>query len=185
MAHLLTIANILTIIRLVLVPLFAVFAVYNDLRTALLIFVLAALTDTLDGLAARYFRQSTALGRILDPMADKLLIVTAFVILTLPGRGFEPIPFWLTAIVISRDVFIVLGALAINITTGFRGFRPSVPGKVSTSVQLVTLAAVLAANAWGGFGEHLRVLYYITFAVTLFSGIHYIFYVAKLVESES
>jgi cardiolipin synthase len=158
--------------------------VYENFRTALVIFVVAGVTDLLDGLAARYFHQRTQLGTILDPMADKLLLVTAFVILTLPGHGYDPIPFWLTAVVISRDVFIVLGALAIFITTGFGGFRPSLPGKISTLVQLITVAAVLTGNVWGALAEHLRWFYYVTFVITLFSGVHYIYHVARLVESE-
>jgi cardiolipin synthase len=184
MTQLLTVANVLTVIRLGLIPFFAVSTVYENFKTALVIFVVAGITDLLDGLAARYFHQRTLLGTILDPMADKLLLVTAFVILTLPGQGYDPIPFWLTAIVISRDAFIILGALTIFITTGFRGFRPSLPGKVSTLVQLTTIAAVLAANAWGGMTDYLRWLYYLTFAITLFSGIHYIYHAARLVESE-
>lgn len=183
MTQLMTVANILTLIRLILIPVFALLTVEEKLSTALVVFVIAAITDLLDGLTARYLHQSTSLGRILDPVADKVLLVTAFVILTLPGHTYRPIPLWLTVIVISRDLFIVLGAAAIFLTTNFREFRPSLPGKVSTCIQFLTVTVVLAANTWGLFLEQLQWLYGVTFAVTLLSGIHYIAHAARLVEN--
>ncbi len=179
-----TLANLLTLVRLILIPIFAALVLYGDLSRALILFLLAGITDALDGFLARYLRQSTPLGTILDPMADKLLLVTAFVLLTLPDRAYRPIPLWLTIAVISRDVFIVLGALTLFIVTGFRRFRPSLPGKVHTTVQILTVAAVLAANAWGRFTEYLPSLYAVSFAITLFSGVHYVYHAARLLEGE-
>ena len=135
MTSVFTVANLLTILRLVLIPVFVTAIFYNRFLVALAVFFTAALTDGLDGLVARAFNQKTPLGEILDPMADKLLLVTAFIVLTLPGYTIlPPLPFWLTATVISRDLFIVLGALVINMTTGLNRFPPSIPGKLNTLV---------------------------------------------------
>jgi len=182
MTRIATFANLLTLIRLMLVPAFAALVLYNDLQTAFGVFVLAGITDALDGFVARYFRQSTPLGTILDPMADKLLLVTAFVLLTLPNRGYPPIPLWLTIAVVSRDVFIVFGALVLFIVTGFRRFRPSIPGKIHTVIQVLTVALVLFANAWGSCAGLLPYMYVVSFAITLVSGIHYIVHAARLLH---
>ncbi|MCS6817018.1 MAG: CDP-alcohol phosphatidyltransferase family protein [Blastocatellia bacterium] len=182
MTQVATLANLLTVLRLLLIPVFAAFVLYNDLPAALWIFLAAGITDALDGFVARHFHQSTPLGTILDPMADKLLVITAFVLLTLPDRGYQPIPLWLTITVISRDVFIVLGALTLFIVTGFRRFRPSIPGKIHTTIQVLTVAFVLAANIWGSLSELLRYMYGLSFAITIFSGVHYIYHAARLLE---
>lgn len=181
MSSVLTVANLLTILRLILIPVFVSALYYQAFAWALGVFLLAAVTDGLDGLVARSFNQKTQLGAILDPMADKLLLVTAFVTLSLPRFTLTPpIPFWLTATAISRDVFIVLGALVINMTTGFSKFRPSLPGKLNTVVQLVMILLFLAANAWGLFARVLPGVYLVTLGVTVFSGLHYIWHVNRL-----
>src|SRR5215467_786503 len=144
----LTIANLLTVLRLILIPVFVTALYYQQFRSALAVFLVSAVTDGLDGLVARSFNQKTQLGAILDPMADKLLLVTAFVILSLPRFTLTaPIPFWLTAVVISRDVIIVLASAVINMTTGFSKFRPSILGKLNTFVQIVMIVFFLVANA--------------------------------------
>ena len=122
----LTIANQLTILRIVLVPAFVLLMVYDRLGQALLIFLVAGITDGLDGLAARLTGQRTSIGAWLDPMADKLLLVTMFVMLTLPGIGLSNrLPLWFTVLVISRDVAIVLTVAVVNLAVGPRTFRPS------------------------------------------------------------
>jgi cardiolipin synthase len=182
MTQIATLANLLTVLRLMLIPAFVALVLYNDLSAALAVFLAAGITDVLDGFVARRLRQSTPLGTILDPMADKLLVMTAFLLLALPGRGYRPIPLWLAIAVISRDIFIVLGALMLFIGTGFRRFRPSVPGKIHTTIQVLTVAFVLAANAWGRFEAVLPYLYGASFAITIFSGVHYIYHAARLLE---
>jgi cardiolipin synthase len=180
MASALTVANLLTVFRLILIPVFVTMVHYRRFSWALAIFLAAAATDGLDGLLARSLNQKTQLGAILDPMADKLLLVTAFVVLSLPSFTLTPpIPFWLTAAAISRDVFIVLGALVINIATGFSRFRPSLPGKINTFVQLITIALFLVANAFGFPSQFLPVAYYAALGMAIFSGLHYIFYVNR------
>ena len=130
-SRIVTLPNILTVIRMVLIPVFVSLLFYQKFAWALTTFIAAGVTDGLDGLLARRFDQKSQLGTILDPIADKLLLVTSFIVLSLPSiipdphPRHLPIPFWVTAAVISRDVFIVVGATVINMVTGFRGFRPS------------------------------------------------------------
>lgn len=185
MTSILTVANLLTIIRFILIPIFVTATYYKDFRWALILFFISALTDGLDGLAARALNQKTQLGAILDPMADKILLVTAFIVLSLPRfTNTQPIPFWLTATTISRDVFIVLGALVINMVTGFSRFRPSWPGKANTVVQIITIIFFLAANAFNILTDYLRLAYYLTFGMAIFSGLHYIFHANKLINDD-
>jgi cardiolipin synthase (CMP-forming) len=182
MPSILNVANLLTVSRLVMIPAFVTAVYYHRFAWALIIFSVAAITDLLDGLMARALNQKTQLGAILDPMADKLLLVTAFIVLSFPGFTRTPaLPFWLTAAAISRDVFIVLGALVINMATGFSRFRPSLPGKLNTFIQLTTIVLFLTANAFGWFGEYLYGAYYLTLGMAIFSGLHYISYANRLI----
>lgn len=185
MSSVLTVANLLTVFRLILIPVFVTVLYYQRFTWALGVFFVAAVTDGLDGLAARSFNQKTQLGAVLDPMADKLLLVTAFVILSLPRFTLtDPIPFWLTAAAISRDVIIVLAAAVINITTGFSGFRPSRPGKLNTFVQIVMIVFFLIANAFNLLAEYLPVVYYATLGMAVFSGLHYIAHINRLMSED-
>src|SRR6266478_641516 len=142
-SRIVTVPNMLTVFRMVLIPVFVSLLFYQRFILALCVFVLAGVTDGLDGLLARRLDQRSQLGTILDPIADKLMLVTSFVVLSMrsifpaPVPSHLPVPFWVTVAVISRDVFIIVGAAAINIMTGFRGFRPSWLGKLNTTVQIV------------------------------------------------
>ena len=189
-SRVITVPNLLTMFRMGLIPVFVSLLFYQKFVWALAVFALAGVTDGLDGLLARRFDQSSHLGRILDPIADKLLLVTSFVVLSLPAispkplpRHF-PVPFWVTATVISRDVFIIVGALAINIMTGFRGFRPSLPGKVSTVVQIIAIAAILVAARFPILSGYLPTVYTTVFALAVISGVHYVFFVSHLLNEE-
>ena len=127
----LTAANQLTILRMLLIPAFVILLMYGYRGWALLTFLTAGATDMLDGLIARYTGQNTELGAWLDPMADKLLLVTMFVVLTLPEIGSaNRLPLWFTVLVISRDVAIVGTVAVFNLAVGPRTFRPSIFGKV-------------------------------------------------------
>jgi cardiolipin synthase len=185
-SRIVTVPNLLTVFRMALIPVFVSLLFYQQFLLALGAFVLAGVTDGLDGLLARRFQQQSPLGRILDPIADKLMLVTSFVVLSMKGvypapiPSHLPIPFWVTITVISRDVFILIGAVAINMVTGFRGFVPSLPGKISTVVQIVAVAVVmLSAQTRIGTGYYLPTIYAAVFAMALFSGIHYIFFVSR------
>jgi cardiolipin synthase len=190
-SRIITLPNLLTIFRMVLIPVFVSMLFYQRFVWALVIFVVAGITDGLDGLLARRFHQQSQLGRILDPIADKLMLVTSFVVLSMRGvfptplPRHLPIPFWVTITVISRDVFILIGAAAINMMTGFRAFRPSWLGKISTVVQIVAVAAViLAAEVRLGAGYYLPTVYASVFALTVLSGIHYVFFVSRLMNED-
>ena len=186
-SRIVTLPNVLTIFRMALIPVFVSLLFYQKFLFALAIFVIAGITDGLDGLLARRFHQQSPLGRILDPIADKMMLVTSFIVLSMKGvyptpiPKHLPIPFWVTITVLSRDVFILVGAAAINMVTGFRAFQPSLPGKISTVVQIVSLAVVmLAAQTRVGTGYYLPTIYASVFALALISGIHYIFFVSRL-----
>ncbi len=190
-SRIVTVPNLLTIFRMVLIPVFVTLIFYQRFIWALAVFVIAGLTDGLDGLLARRFDQASQLGTILDPIADKLMLVTAFVVLSLrsvfpqPLPGHLPIPFWVTVAVISRDVFIVVGAAAINIMTGFRGFRPSLLGKINTAVQIIGIAAIMFAASFPyGTGYYLPTIYLTVFTFALFSGLHYVFFVSRLMNED-
>ncbi len=189
-SRIITIPNVLTVIRMVLIPVFVSLLYYQRFGWALAVFVSAGLTDGLDGLLARRFNQKSQLGTILDPIADKLLLVTAFIVLSLPQfipqplpRHF-PVPFWVTVAVISRDVFIIVGAAAINIVTGFRGFRPSWPGKANTVVQILSVVAILVAARFPPLRGYLPTVYTTVFAFAVISGGHYIFFVSRLLNED-
>ncbi|MGB5995571.1 MAG: CDP-alcohol phosphatidyltransferase family protein, partial [Candidatus Deferrimicrobiaceae bacterium] len=106
-ARLINIANGLTATRVLLVPLFAYLLISNRFRPALLVFVICGTSDMLDGLLARWLHQRTVVGFYLDPIADKLLMATSFVVLAI----VEVVPLWLAIMVISRDIFILVGSL--------------------------------------------------------------------------
>ncbi len=186
-----TVPNLLTIFRMVLIPVFVTLLFYQRFILALAAFIIAGVTDGLDGLLARRFDQRSHLGTILDPIADKLMLVTAFVVLSMksifpqPVPKHLPIPFWVTVAVISRDVFIVVGAAAINIMTGFRGFRPSLLGKINTTVQIIAVAVIMfAASVPYGTGYYLPTLYTTVFTLALLSGTHYVFFASKLLNED-
>ena len=190
-SRIVTVPNLLTVFRMVLIPVFVSLLFYQRFILALGIFVLAGVTDGLDGLLARRFDQKSHLGTRLDPIADKLMLVTSFVVLSMravfpqPLPPHLPVPFWVTVAVISRDVFILVGAAAINIVTGFRGFRPSLLGKINTTVQIAAIAAIIfAASVPYGTGYYLPTIYTIVFALAVLSGAHYVFFVSKLVNED-
>src|SRR5947208_669096 len=146
----LTPANQLTLLRMLLIPAFVILVVYGQLGWALFVFCTAGVTDALDGLIARRTGQKTSLGAWLDPMADKLLLVTTFVVLTLPDLGLaNRLPIWLTVLIISRDVGIVLTVAIVNLAVGPRTFRPSIYGKIATATYIVTAVAAIVFNYRG------------------------------------
>ncbi|CAN5406479.1 CDP-alcohol phosphatidyltransferase family protein [soil metagenome] len=187
MNSILTIPNLLTFMRMALIPVFASLLYYGYSGWALVVFIVAGLSDGIDGFLARRLNQESELGTIIDPIADKLLMTTAFIILTMPNvmqpLRHLPIPFWVTAAVIGRDVLIITIAGAINIMTGFRGFKPSWLGKLSTLVQIVAVGLILLAAVLG-YSFYLPTVYTIVALLAFVSGVHYIFHVARLMKEE-
>src|SRR3954454_14208431 len=134
----LTLANQLTLLRVVLIPAFVILVIYGYLGWAVVVFAVACLTDALDGLTARWSGQKSTLGAWLDPMADKLLALSTFVVLTLPGLNLaNRLPVWLTVLIISRDVVIVATVAIVNLAIGRRTFRPSIYRKLATAVYMM------------------------------------------------
>ena len=170
-----------------LIPLFASLLFYGESGLALIVFIIAGLSDGVDGFIARRFGQESELGTIIDPIADKLLMTTAFIILTLPDvlPPVEdlPVPFWVTAAVIGRDVLIVTVAAAINIMTGFRGFKPSWLGKASTTVQVIAVGLILIAAVFE-YTFYLKTVYAVVVILAVLSGFHYIYFVSTLMQQE-
>lgn len=185
-SNVVTIPNLLTFLRMALIPVFASLLFYGYSGWALFVFLIAGISDGVDGFIARRFRQESELGTILDPIADKLLMTVAFIVLTMPNIFPPPgksVPFWVTAAVIGRDVLIVTVAGAINIMTGFHGFKPSWLGKLSTTVQVAAVALILCAAVFG-YSFYLPTTYFIVVLLAFASGIHYIFFVARLMKEE-
>ena len=170
-----TAANQLTVLRMLLIPAFVILLLYGYRGWALITFLTAGITDMLDGLIARRAGQKTDLGAWLDPMADKLLLVTMFIVLTLPDVGHpNPLPLWFTILVISRDVAIVATVAVINLAVGPRTFRPSVFGKVATFTYVMTGVVTLYFNYLGYQSSLVTVLIYASLAITLISAGHYL-----------
>ena len=181
----LTYANQLTMLRLVFVPCFVLLLIYGYPKAATVLFLMAAVTDALDGLLARTLQQKTALGSFLDPMADKILLTAAFVTLTIPSLPLVlHIPTWLTVLTISRDLLIALSVLIIHLQTHHSEFPPSILGKCTTAIQLITVGICLLAN----FDIALTAAVfpfaiYATMVLTLASGLHYAYRSIKIIGS--
>jgi cardiolipin synthase (CMP-forming) len=167
-----TAPNQLTLLRLIFIPFVITNVLDDNWHWALGLLVLAGLSDALDGWLARVLDQRTMLGQYLDPIADKLLLSSLFLVLAIAHK----IPWKYTVLVLSRDVCILLTCMALYATVGFRDFRPSIFGKINTVCQIaavffVVLAQVVQAPAVVMLET---VFLYATFGFTLFSGIHYI-----------
>jgi len=179
----LTLANQLTLARLLLVPALVILVIYGFNGWALGTFVVAGATDALDGLIARRAGQRTRLGALLDPMADKLLLVSMFVVLSLPGLDLaNRIPVWLTVLVISRDVIIVVTVAIVNIAVERFTFYPSVFGKAATFVYILTGTATLSFNYLEQQSVVVDGLIYLSLLFTVGSGFHYIVHAARVLN---
>ncbi len=186
MDNIITIPNLLTFLRMALIPVFATLLYYKHFDIALLTFFIAGVSDGLDGYIARRFNQESTLGRILDPIADKLLMTVSYIGLALPfvvtGVRHLPIPFWVVASVIGRDILIVAVAAAIAVMTKFRGFKPSLLGKISTVIQLNAIGLILIIINFPDISVILPTIYVVVAFFSVLSGVHYIYWVAKLMN---
>jgi cardiolipin synthase len=182
----LTLANQLTILRILLVPVFVLLVVYGYLGWALLAFLTAGLTDGLDGLIARSTGQRTTLGAWLDPMADKLLLVSTFVVLTIPGIPLtNHVPLWLTVLIISRDVVIVGVVAAVSLAVGPRTFRPSMWGKLATATFIVTNVVIMYFNYRQRPSVWIDVGIWASLALTVISAADYVMRLRRLIDEHS
>ena len=164
-----------------LIPPFAILLLYGFRGCALLVFLAAGITDLLDGLIARRTGQKTTLGAWLDPMADKLLLVTMFVMLTLPSIGSaNPLPLWFTILVLSRDIAIVLTVAVVNLAVGPRTFRPSIFGKIATATYIMTGVITLYFNYLNLRSPVITAFVYASLVITIVSAFHYLIKVVHL-----
>ncbi|MBN2338972.1 MAG: CDP-alcohol phosphatidyltransferase family protein [Acidobacteria bacterium] len=182
---LLTYANQLTILRMLFVPCFVILLIYDHPKAATVVFLLAAVTDGLDGLLARKLQQKTVLGSYLDPMADKILLTAAFITLTIPSVPLAlHIPTWLTILTIGRDVLIAVSVLVIHMQTSHSQFPPSFLGKCTTAVQLLVVAVCMLANFdLRPAAAIFPLVVYATLALTVASGLHYASKSIKIIAS--
>lgn len=167
-----TAPNQLTLLRLIFIPFVITNVLDDNWHWALALLVLAGLSDALDGWLARALDQRTMLGQYLDPIADKLLLSSLFLVLSIAHK----IPWKYTVLVLSRDVCILATCTALYATVGFRDFRPSIFGKINTVCQIAAVFFVVLAQVVGtpSVVALKLVFLYATFGFTLLSGIHYI-----------
>jgi len=167
----LTVANQLTLLRIILIPAFVA------------VFIVAGVTDALDGLIARLAGQGTSLGAWLDPMADKLLLLSTFIVLTVPSIPLaNHLPLWLTVSVISRDVVIVGVVAIVNLAVGPRTFRPSLLGKAATAAFILTSVVIMYFNYERETSVLVTLGIWLSLVLTLASATDYFFRLRKLIN---
>jgi cardiolipin synthase len=175
--QILTVPNQLTFLRLAFLPFFIIAIKYDRYAVALGILVLAGFTDGLDGLLARGLNQRTPLGAYLDPIADKLLLSSSYLVLALKGK----IAWWLAIMVLGRDILLLVACAVILLTVGYRPFPPSIWGKATTFSEIFLIVLVLVLAVWTN--ESLRIVRefsgYIVGALVIFSGLHYSIVVSR------
>jgi cardiolipin synthase (CMP-forming) len=178
-----TVPNQLTFLRLGFLPFFIISIHYRRYDVALGVLILAGLTDMLDGLLARSLNQKSVLGAYLDPIADKLLLSSSFVLLALNRK----ISWWLATLVLSRDIILLTSAAVILAVSGFRSFPPSIYGKLTTALQilLVFVVILLAVTDWQWLYLTRIAIGYLVAAFTVFSGFHYCFTVARRLNDQA
>ena len=169
MSGVMNLANKITISRIILTPIFITAIVYSRMDIALILFTLAVISDGLDGFIARTLNQKTALGTILDPIADKILLVSAFICLSLINNvpANLKLPPYVPIIVISRDAIIVLGSVLVYFIRGDVKIQPSFWGKITTFFQMMTIVSILIKFS------HAEVVWDIAVALTIISGADY------------
>ena len=165
-----TIPNLISIFRIILVPIFLVFIINNRFLAGLMIFVLAGVSDAADGFVARLFNQKSRLGSYLDPLADKCLLVASFICLA----AMHIIPLWLTILVIARDILILFGTLILFLMNKDHVVKPSIWGKVTTFLQLATVFLVLVEKHFHMLSQYVYIVYGATGTLTISSGLLYV-----------
>jgi cardiolipin synthase len=176
-ARIWTVPNQITFLRLGILPFFLILILYEEYQWALLVLAIAAGSDAVDGLLARTLHQKSALGAYLDPIADKLLLSSSFVVLAMEKK----LPWWLTIMVLSRDVLMLIVAVVILLIQGYRPFPPSLLGKATTfcEIGLVFFAVLGAAYPSDRASLFCHYLIYLVAVLVTVSGFHYSFVVAR------
>lgn len=181
LSQILTAPNQLTLLRMVFVPFIVIELVEGRYFWALMLFVVAGFSDGLDGLLARKLHQQTLLGQYLDPIADKLLLSTMFLVLSI----LHKIPWKFTVLVFSRDISILAASAVLFAIAGLRNFRPSIFGKANTFSQIAAVFFVMMfairPSRWIWITR--TVFLRATFAFTIISALHYVFLVQHRLRS--
>ena len=172
--------NIMTLTRVLLIPVFVILIIYKSFGEAIITFAIAGITDGIDGLIARITHQRTELGAYLDPIADKLLLSAAFITLAI----IEILPSWLAVIVITRDVIILIGFLVMLLTNYRPKIQPSLVSKVTTVFQISTILIVLLAGYYPIFNRITTITIYGTTLFTILSGTHYIYIGTRILNEK-
>jgi len=172
-----TVPNQITFLRLGFLPLFLILMSYERYRWALLVLVVSGLSDGIDGLLARSLNQRSSLGAYLDPIADKLLLSSSFLILAFKKQ----LAWWLTILVLSRDVLILIVAVVILLISGYRPFPPSIYGKLTTATEIILVFLVVLGAAYPHYhvGVLNHLLVYAVTVLSIVSGFHYSFTTAR------
>ncbi|MBT8340208.1 MAG: CDP-diacylglycerol--glycerol-3-phosphate 3-phosphatidyltransferase [Desulfatitalea sp.] len=173
------IPNILTVVRILLVPVFVILLMRNLYPHALAVFILAGVSDGLDGFIARYFNQRTDLGAYLDPLADKLLLVCAYTTLAV----LKIIPAWIAVLVIARDVIIIMGIAVLALTEKPYRIRPTLLSKCNTSCQIIFIVLALFDPIHIRLAHWYTAMLWLTTAMTILSGMHYIVIGMKILQA--
>lgn len=181
-----TLPNFITLLRLAALPFFLVAISDGRFGIALAIFVAAGLSDGIDGFLARRFDMRSAIGAYLDPIADKLMLMSSYLFLAIPSYPAQvKVPVWLAVMVISRDILLLLVALLMILATGRRRFPPSWVGKVTTVTQIITVLFVLCANVWDWPEPLVLIAFGATATATILSGFDYVYRVAESSTAET
>lgn len=165
------IPNSLTLLRILLIPVFVGLMLYARYESALAVLLGAGLTDALDGTIARAANQSTKLGMFLDPLADKLLLTSGFLTLSV----LHLVPLWIVILVVSRDVILLAGAVLAHLTDSAVDIAPTLLGKATTVFQLAFLLLAVGCVAWDKDMRLLDPLLYLVVLLTVASGFHYLY----------
>jgi cardiolipin synthase (CMP-forming) len=178
-----TLPNFITLLRLATLPFFLLCIADGRFGIALALFVGAGISDGVDGYLARRFQMNSALGAYLDPIADKLLLMSSYLFLAIPSYpAIVKVPVWLATLVISRDVLLLLVALLLILSSTRRRFPPTWLGKVATVTQIVTVLLVLCANVWSWPRPIVLVAFGAAAACTVLSGFDYVVRVVRAPE---
>ena len=177
------IPNFITLLRIILVPIIVILLIQGSFFKALIMFIVAGLSDALDGFLARVLNQKTVLGAYLDPIADKALLASSFVTLSV----LHIIPSWLAVIVISRDSIILLGISVLSIMSITVEIRPALVSKVTTGLQLITVLVALSFRClpWAVNGIWSLALYWVTAFFTIVSGLNYMVRGMELINHDT
>jgi cardiolipin synthase (CMP-forming) len=176
----LTLANRLTVLRILMTPAIIILLLYKYMAAAIAVFVLAGITDGLDGFVARRQSQRTALGMVLDPLADKLLLMSAVVALTI----LRELPRWFTIIIVSRDLMLIGGSLILYMFVGKMAMPPSWLGKCTTGFQIATVLLAMLDNFVPVLRSAVMPVAFVTTAFTIGSGLDYVFRGTRLLSDQ-